>query len=292
MDGEFAGFTHDAVKAFQADRSIDVDGICGPQTWALLVEAGQRLGGRLLYLHRPALRGDDVAELQRLLSTLGFSVGRIDGIHDARTAHAVTDFQRNAGLVADGICGPDTLVSLDRFVRHLRGAEDMAAIEERERLTAKGIHLADRRVAIGERGGLDAMTAAIRRALTDAGAEVLTVHHPDWSAQAQQVNGYEADVYLSFEVRPEPPVIAFFQGEHFVSPGGRLLAERLCEALHPLFPTIRSRGMRLPMLRETRMPAVLCRFERARDVVRHNRDVAAAVATATEVMLTTAGVDL
>jgi len=280
------------VVAFQTSRSIDVDGICGPQTWALVVEAGQRLGGRLLYLHSPALRGDDIAELQQMLSTLGFSVGRIDGIHDAQTAHAVEDFQRNAGLVSDGICGPDTLDALQRFVKHLRGAEDMAAIEERERLSGDGVHLTARRVAIGERGGLDAITAAIRRALTDVGADVLTVHHPDWSAQAAQVNGYDADVYLALELRPEPPTIAFFEGQHFVSPGGRALADRLCNSLHPLFPDISARGMRLPMLRETKMPAVLCRFERARDVVQHNRAVAQAIASATEDVLTSTADDL
>ncbi len=288
----FEQLTRTAVLAFQTSRSIDVDGICGPQTWALVVEAGQRLGGRLLYLHSPPLRGDDVAELQQMLSTLGFSVGRIDGILDARAAHAVQDFQRNAGLVADGICGPDTLDALQRFVKHLRGAEDMAAIEERERLTGHGVQLAARRVAIGESGGLDATTAAVRRALTDAGAEVLTVHHPDWSAQAAQVNGYGADVYVALELRPQSPTVAFFEGQHFVSPGGRALAVRLCDRLRPVFPTIASRGMRLPMLRETQMPAVLCRFEHARDVVQHNRAVAQAIASATQEVLTSSADDL
>jgi N-acetylmuramoyl-L-alanine amidase len=216
---------------------------------------------------------------------LGFSVGRIDGIHDERTAHAVADFQRNAGLVADGICGPDTLDALQRFVRHLEGADDMAALEERERFTSKGEHLTNRRIAIGERGGLDVMTAAVRRALTDAGAEVLTVHHPDWSSQANQVNGYGADFYIALEVRPEPPTIAFFEGEHFVSPGGRALAECLHVELAHLFPTIGNRGMRLPMLRETRMPAVLCRFEHARDLVRHNREIAVSMARAMQAVL-------
>ncbi len=282
MDGLFTGPTRDAVEAFQRSRSIDIDGIVGPQTWSQLVEAGRRLGGRLLYLHSPPLRGDDVAELQHLLSTLGFSVGRIDGILGDRTAHAVTDFQRNAGLVADAICGPDTLTALQRFVRHLGGAEDMAALEERERLIAGGAHLTGRRVAIGERGGLDALTAAARRALTDAGAEVLTVHHPDWSAQAQQVNGFDADVYVAFELRPGQPGIAFFQGEHFASPGGKILAEQLCNGLRDRFPALTSRGMSLPMLRETRMPAVLCRLSDARDVVRHSSDIGRTLARAIE----------
>ena len=212
-------------------------------------------------------------------------MGRIDGIHDERTAHAVADFQRNAGLVADGICGPDTLDALQRFVRHLKGADDMSALEERERLTAKGPQLGQRRIAIGERGGLDSLSAAARRAFTEVGAEVLTVHHPDWSAQAQQVNGYDADVYVALEVRPESPTIAFFQGEHWTSPGGHALADHLSQGLATLFPEIRPRGMALPMLRETRMPAVLCRFSHARDVVRHSHHIAQTLARSTQLML-------
>ena len=38
------------------------DGVCGPQTWSALVEAGFRLGDRLLYHRRPMLRGDDVGD--------------------------------------------------------------------------------------------------------------------------------------------------------------------------------------------------------------------------------------
>ena len=43
-------------------------------------------------------RGDDVADLQQRLSTLGFDTGRVDGIFGDRTSRALAEFQRNAGL--------------------------------------------------------------------------------------------------------------------------------------------------------------------------------------------------
>lgn len=254
-------------------------------TWALLVEAGQDLGDRLLYLHSPPLRGDDVAHLQRYLSTLGFAVGRIDGIHGERTSGAVLEFQRNAGLVTDGICGPDTLDTLVRLTRHLREVGPMAALEERERLTTKGSGLAGRRVAVGEAGGLDALAAAIRRAFTDAGALVMTVHHPDWSSQAHQANTFDADLFVALDVRPEPPVVAYFQGQHFTSPAGQQLATDLARGLGQLFAECSPRGMALPILRETRMPTVLCRFDNVPQLVRLARPVADVMAEAASRLL-------
>ncbi len=109
LDGIFGSLTEAALKDFQQSRSIDIDGICGQQTWEQLVEAGHRLGSRLLYLQSPALRGDDVADLQRLLTSLGFPMDQIDGIHGQHTADALVDFQLNAGLVPDGVCGPVTI---------------------------------------------------------------------------------------------------------------------------------------------------------------------------------------
>lgn len=38
-DGEFGGKTEAAVRAFQKDQGIGVDGVCGPKTWAALKRA-------------------------------------------------------------------------------------------------------------------------------------------------------------------------------------------------------------------------------------------------------------
>ncbi len=273
------------MKAFQADRSIDVDGICGPETWSLLIEAGQRLGNRLLYLRTPHLRGDDVAEVQRMLSTLGFSVGRIDGIWGPLTADAVADFQINTGLRDDGVCGNRTIKTLQRLVRPLGDALVVAHITERQRLDSPGGQLAGCRIAVGEAGGLEPVTASVRRQIGRSGAEVLTVHHPDWSTQAAQVNRFGAAVYIGFEMRPTEPSISYFQGRHFVSRAGQKLAAEIAGQLEPMLGHIPTTGMGLPMLRESAMPAVLCRFGHIEALLERNWEVAEVITQSTRKLL-------
>src|SRR5207237_2092923 len=115
--GVFSDATEDAVRSFQTQRGLRIDGICGPQTWSALVEAGYRLGDRLLYHRTPMLRGDDVLDLQQKLNALGFDAGRGDGIFGPHTAEALRDFQRNVGAVPDAICGPESIAALDRLSR-------------------------------------------------------------------------------------------------------------------------------------------------------------------------------
>ncbi len=64
-----------------------------------------QLGTRLL---RMGSMGQDVSDLQLILQSLGYNPGAIDGIYGNRTMNAVIEFQRNNGLVADGIAGSDT----------------------------------------------------------------------------------------------------------------------------------------------------------------------------------------
>lgn len=56
--------------------------------------------------------GDEVKSIQRKLSSLGYYKGSVDGIYGSATKAAVTQFQRNCGITADGICGKTTLLYL------------------------------------------------------------------------------------------------------------------------------------------------------------------------------------
>ena len=132
---EYTDATAEAVTRFQQSRGLLADGVCGAGTWAALVEAGHRLGDRLLYLRTPYLRGEDVADLQRRLGTLGFSAGRVDGILGPDTAAAISALQENAGLTADGICGPDTVAVLERIPAG--DSHSMEMLLERERLRSR-----------------------------------------------------------------------------------------------------------------------------------------------------------
>jgi N-acetylmuramoyl-L-alanine amidase len=99
-----------AVRHFQQTRGMSVDGIVGPETYGGLVNAHWQLGDRVL-AHEPGqlLVGDDVATLQTQLLELGYDLARADGVFGARTAAGLRNFQRDYGMVADGICGPHTL---------------------------------------------------------------------------------------------------------------------------------------------------------------------------------------
>ena len=76
LDGFLGRRSQLALRAFQQQRGLLVDGVLGPNTWHELVEAGYALGDRLLYLLVPNFRGDDVLALQVKLNLLGFNAGR------------------------------------------------------------------------------------------------------------------------------------------------------------------------------------------------------------------------
>jgi N-acetylmuramoyl-L-alanine amidase len=82
-----------------------VDGIVGPETWRAIVDAGYRLGDRLIYHRVPMMRGDDVATLQAQLNSLGFDTGKVDGVFGPDTLTGLLDFQHNRQLAEDGISG-------------------------------------------------------------------------------------------------------------------------------------------------------------------------------------------
>jgi N-acetylmuramoyl-L-alanine amidase len=260
--GHFGIATRAAVEAFQRHRGLRVDGVCGHHTWQTLVEAGHRLGDRLLYRRTPMLRGDDVAELQQRLCALGFDTGRVDGIFGDATATALREFQQNAALPVDGICGSDTWRELRRVEgRDGNGRRLVSTVRAREVLRQAPPTLAGRHVALGEPGGLAAPIAALRRRLVGKGARVTTLHHPDDSRQAHLANSAGADVYIALRLEPDRPgcQTAFYSGYRDESVGGRLLAE-VIQGLLPAalaLPDLGARGMSLLLLRETRMPAAV-----------------------------------
>ncbi|MGH9297095.1 MAG: peptidoglycan-binding protein, partial [Acidimicrobiales bacterium] len=258
---QFGPGTEKAVVTFQRDRGLRGDGICGAHTWSSVVEAGFSLGDRLLYRRAPMLHGDDVADLQRKLSALGFDPGGVDGIFGDQTGTAVADFQHNIGIPDDGIFGPKTLSELNRLSIR-RGGEDLVSVV-RERLRvrrAKGT-LEGRVVVVGETGGFQVGAVAVARALGTAGAHPITVHHPDDSEQADAANTADADCYVGLRISPGQPGVRtfYYRGYRYESVTSKHLAEILSRHLTRALglPDEGSDGMALPVLRQTRMPAVL-----------------------------------
>ena len=192
--GVFGPATVGAVRAFQEHRGIRVDGVCGPETWAALVESGFAPGDRLLYERSPNLRGDDVAELQHRLNGLGFDAGREDGILGHQTASALREFQRNVGLSVDGILGPETLRALGRVGSPNQGS--VASVREREELRNPR-RLQDHRVYVAVGPEFQTLGDVIGRSLSGLGAQTISdLSGEGDSTIAARANQYRADLFL------------------------------------------------------------------------------------------------
>jgi N-acetylmuramoyl-L-alanine amidase len=233
-------------------------------------------------LAAPNLRGDDVSELQASLARIGFDCGRVDGIFGPHTLRALEDFQRNSGLYVDGVCGPATVKALQVLARQTGTGPGVAAVRELEQLTAAARELAELRVVVGQFGGLSALSRQLVQALRHRSATVSATDEPDAPAQAAAANRFAAHVYLGFEAGTEPGVtIHYYKVPQFESAGGHRLADSIRShwsiGMRDLEPTVT--GMRLPVLRETRMPAVLITIGHVQLALGHAREIADAVLT-------------
>jgi N-acetylmuramoyl-L-alanine amidase len=256
--GVFCNDTRSAVIEFQTARGLTPHGSCDEVTWHTLVEASWELGDRELVLRSPNLRGDDVAELQRQLGRLGFDPGRIDGIFGPDTAEALTEFQRNVGLPADGVCAAESVRALRRVCSRTTTGPAVTSVREYERLSHETRTLSGRRVVIGQLGGTADLVRTLGQALRLLGSTVLTIDGSDGADQASDANRFDADVYIGTAATNESASIAYYATTGFESLGGRRLAELLFAELGTVGLAVHVPvGMRLPVLRETRMPAVV-----------------------------------
>jgi N-acetylmuramoyl-L-alanine amidase len=151
----------EAVRAFQQRRGLIVDGVLGPHTHIALDGAHWKLGDRILS-HIPGhmLQGDDVAELQERLLSLGFTPDRVDGVFGTSTEHAVRRFQGGVGLAVDGSVGPQTLRAFAGLTRSVSGGSPHTLREE-ELVKTSGHRLLGRIVVLDPgHGGEDTGTTA------------------------------------------------------------------------------------------------------------------------------------
>jgi N-acetylmuramoyl-L-alanine amidase len=284
-DHRFGDSTEGALRAFQQERGLLVDGLVGPNTWEELVEAGYALGDRVLYLRRPILRGDDVRALQRRLNILGFDPGREDGMFGDQTAQAVRDFQRNVGLHSDGIVGPTTLEALDRLLAAPVTERGRAAVRETEAVRTGSGSLSGRTVAVDPGHGPEDPGATGPAGTREAEAafrlaEALLVElrlrgsdprllrgaeeDPEASERAARANQAGADVLVSIHLNSHEDPSAegsssyYFGGLGASSEAGAALAELVQDELTAAtgLRDGRAHPKSFPILRETRMPAV------------------------------------
>jgi N-acetylmuramoyl-L-alanine amidase len=270
--GVFGSSTEAAVRWFQKERHLQVDGLVGPDTWEQLVEAGWHLGDRTLYHRAPMFRGDDVREIQRMLNALGFDSGKQDGFYGPRTDAALRLFQRNVGDEPDGIVGPHTL-SVLRRMRPLDAAPSRALVREREELDAARGPIEGQIIAVDVGEGLASddvhhrSAVALVEELRAVGADPRLLATggeaaaPSNRARLANEAGAAASITVELTARDEEggggPVCSFFGSRTTHSPSGLVLAQLILEELEAeLGLPGKVRPLTIAPLRETRMPAV------------------------------------
>ncbi|MBE9211449.1 peptidoglycan-binding protein [Plectonema cf. radiosum LEGE 06105] len=114
-NGNYGPQTTEAVKRFQRDNQLFVDGVVGQQTW-------QRIDSPLIKCDKPTLqRGDQdecVTQLQQTLRELGYFKGYPTDYYGIDTWEAVKQFQRNYELPPNGIVDSLTWKKLEEAVKH------------------------------------------------------------------------------------------------------------------------------------------------------------------------------
>jgi N-acetylmuramoyl-L-alanine amidase len=273
-----------AVRHFQQRRGISVDGMVGPETYSALTGAHWRLGDRVLS-HTPGqlLVGDDVSELQTQLLELGYNLVRADGIFGAWTAEATRSFQRDYGLVADGICGPATLRALRQLGRRVVGGRPQL-LREMSAVALSGPSLLGKRVVLDPgHGGSDSgavygnvseaelvwdLATRLEGRLTALGVTTVLTRGPGNGAtdaqRATLANDVGADVVLSLHVdgvsSPRPHGLASYY--YGASESSSTIGERLADLVQRELVArtglldARIHGKTWAILRLTRMPTV------------------------------------
>ncbi|MDQ2707416.1 MAG: N-acetylmuramoyl-L-alanine amidase [Actinomycetota bacterium] len=284
-DDQYDGPVQDAVRAFQQGRGLITDGVVGPETYRALREAGWSLGDRMLGLMISApMAGDDVSMLQERLLELGFDPGRPAGVFDEQTARALRGFQREYGLIQDGICGPATLRALRQLGRKVTGGRP-GLLREQERVRTSGPRLRGKRIVIDPgHGGTDrgVMVAGVAEAdlmwdlarrlegrMAATGMEALLSRGerscPAEADRAAFANAAGADLLLSLHTDANHSMHAqglatyhFGTGDGVTSTVGEALAGLIHRELlaRTRMLDCRAQPRTWEMLRLTRMPAV------------------------------------
>ena len=279
-----------AVRAFQQQRGLLVDGVVGEATYRALREASYRLGERTLaHQFGAPMYGDDVATLQSRLQELGFYTGLVDGFFGLQTHNALMSYQRDYGLAPDGICGPETLRSLYFLSSRVTTGSSLHAIREEELVRRSGPRLSGKRIIIDPgRGGTEHglivhgpdgptseadilwdLACRLEGRMSAIGMETFLSRPagqcPADAERAAIANSVGADLMISlrFERHPGPTasgVASFYFGSPHgsVSTIGRNLADFVQREVvaRTGLPDCRTHGRTWDLLRLTRMPTV------------------------------------
>lgn len=284
-EAAFDRATDSAIRQFQQERGLIVDGIVGPATLRSLTDARWRLGDRTLaYTLSSKMTGDDVIALQFRLAEMGYNTGRPDGTFGPLTDASVRGFQRDRGLPDDGVFGADTYRELNRFGPRVTGGSAVN-LRERQTLRKSGPRLRGKRIVIDPAHGGDDpgwVNGAVRAAdltwdlarrlesrMVVTGMETTLTRgahqNPSAEERAAVANEVNADLVISLHIDGSPsPLASGLAAFHFgtdagaTSTVGQTLAELVQRELvaRTRMTDCRVHHRTWGILRLTRMPAV------------------------------------
>lgn len=286
VDGLFGKETLTAILHFQQARGLLADGIVAENTWCELVETGYRHGERLLYLRVPPFRGDDVLELQRSLNLLGFNAGPEDGIYGQKTDKAVLDFQKNSGLIVDGMVDSSVLRSMSKVTKEGEPHAAEGKIPDRNGGYAGGRKLSETVIVIDAgHGGSDIgstsasgvrekdlnleVARGVAEMLDTDGSRIIMTREDDRDLslyeRTEVANLANADLFISIHQNNDKSSKAqgasayYFSRQGYFSEAGRMLAQHIVDrmALELDVPALPTQGRNYAVLRETEMTAIL-----------------------------------
>ena len=120
IDGDVGPDSKTALKAFQSNNDLIVDGILGPNTCLHLLSKNNIVSNTSekddtgISINNVNKYSLEVEENQQILKSLGLYTGIIDGINGPSTKRAVKEFQSKSGLVSDGVVGKKTKKALEQ----------------------------------------------------------------------------------------------------------------------------------------------------------------------------------
>jgi peptidoglycan hydrolase-like protein with peptidoglycan-binding domain len=118
VDGQFGSASESALKEFQYQNGLIVDGIIGKNTCSALFDTKNvkiKTTNYPVHDSESSQRQTESLKIsQQKLKELNLYTGSIDGIYGTNTINAIKKFQRKAGLTVDGILGPLTLAALEK----------------------------------------------------------------------------------------------------------------------------------------------------------------------------------
>ena len=279
----------EALKACQQSRGIVPSGTIDEPTLRELRQASYSLGARVLsFQPGNELMGDDVSQLQQQLQELGFYRNRIDGLFGRNTHAALVEYQLNAGLQNDGVCGPATIRALSLLGRRITTGS-AHNVQERERVRNAGPKLAGKRVVIDPAlGGANKgqtvkgrfgeiteeellwdLAQRLEGRMIAAGMETIIsrprLDDPTVKSRSEMANAFGADLIISLACDSYPNekangVASFYFGSEFGNSSliGETLSsyiQREITARTPL-TNLSNHGRTWEILRLTQMPVV------------------------------------